>query len=380
MSDTKKTTDVANKPDSKPKKPAEKTDNKTTAGKVEKPIVKKTKAIKLPVVSLLALLIGMAALATSSWLWQDQQKSQQTIKATLSQLKGTLADTANQESVAALATTSEHKIAGLEANIQRINTNQQALNDSITALNKAISRDQRAWILAEIEYLMRIAMQRLHIESDYHAAIAALQAADLRLEELADPALLPLRQQINADVARLQAAPRVDLAGISLQLVNLATRVQRLGLAHNTVPTSEQIVVGQAAVDNEAKPLNDLPFAAALWEKLNALVSISETKGNQKRLLKTGVIEAKRNINEWLTFARYAVLRKDETDFKTQLARALELYSATFDTRHEQATTLLNDMQQLAAQSLFMTPPDISASLTLLKKFTTSTPPSKQSK
>ena len=356
MSDSNKTAAAADKPDSKTTKPVE----KAPAEKSTKPANKRPNKINLPYFSLLALLVSITALAVSAWLWQEQQKSKQYIEATLSQLRATLADTANQESVAALAAISQQKTSSLEANLNQISTHQQAINDSVAALNTAINRDQRAWVLAEIEYLMHIAMQRLQIESDYHAAIAAMKAADQRLEELADPALLPLRQQVSADIARLQTAPRVDLASMSLQLVNLATRVQRLGLTLKPAQNNAQVVT-----DHESKSPNAIPFVDVLWEKFNTMVTITENQDQQKRLLKTGVIKAKRNIHEFLTFARYAVLRKDETDFKSQLAQALDLYSATFDTSHEQSATLLNDLQQLATRSLLMTPPDISASLML---------------
>lgn len=90
------------------------------------------------------------------------------------------------------------------------------------------SGNQKAWVLAEINYLVRLANYNLLFVRDIPAAIALLQTADQRLAMLDDPAFVNLRQQLADNIARLQAIPKVDLEGILMQLNALIGQSKQL--------------------------------------------------------------------------------------------------------------------------------------------------------
>ncbi|NIR97783.1 MAG: enzyme of heme biosynthesis, partial [Gammaproteobacteria bacterium] len=69
------------------------------------------------------------------------------------------------------------------------------MQNSLEALHTELGRGRREWAIAEIEYYLRIANQRLQLLRDVDTATTALKLADQRLRALGDPALYEVRQR-----------------------------------------------------------------------------------------------------------------------------------------------------------------------------------------
>jgi len=96
--------------------------------------------------------------------------------------------------------------------------------EAITIAN----RYQRDWVLAEIDYLLRIANRRLQIARDINGAIAALHAADQRLFELGDLNFFEIRKLLSADIARLKVLHQADINGAALSLDQMINNLDAL--------------------------------------------------------------------------------------------------------------------------------------------------------
>ena len=108
-------------------------------------------------------------------------------------------------------------------------------NAHITALQQAfevtqnlINRDQRGWVIAEIEYLMRLAIVRLRLVHDIKGATEALIVADERLSDLADPAMLEVREVLANEITALKSLNTPDVEGVGLQLLGISNRIYLL--------------------------------------------------------------------------------------------------------------------------------------------------------
>ena len=77
----------------------------------------------------------------------------------------------------------------------------QRLSVMDTRLGEVSGRQPNDWTLAEASYLVRIAGRKLWLEDDIDTAQSLLVAADLRVAELSDPSLYPLRASIAEDIA-----------------------------------------------------------------------------------------------------------------------------------------------------------------------------------
>ncbi|RRQ21865.1 hypothetical protein D6C00_07845 [Thiohalobacter thiocyanaticus] len=81
----------------------------------------------------------------------------------------------------------------------------EAMERAFGVLRAQVGRSQEAWVLAEAEYLLHVANQRLQLARDVDTALAALATADQRLQELANAAYLPVREQISRELGALRS-------------------------------------------------------------------------------------------------------------------------------------------------------------------------------
>ena len=72
------------------------------------------------------------------------------------------------------------------------------------------------WVLAEAEYLVLAANQRLALEGDINTAIAALKAAAQRLRSENHPDLIPVRDRLIEDATALEAVILPDTEGLAI--------------------------------------------------------------------------------------------------------------------------------------------------------------------
>ena len=77
-------------------------------------------------------------------------------------------------------------------------------------LGKLPGAERQDWLLAEAEYLLRLASQRLELERDWEGAISMLTAADNVIIETRNPRFDKVRAQIARELMALRAVPAVD--------------------------------------------------------------------------------------------------------------------------------------------------------------------------
>ena len=129
---------------------------------------------------------------------------------------------------------------------------------AITSLQKAFAelkgRKPNDWLLAEAEYLIKLALHQIQYDGDVNTAMTLLYTADQRISDLNDPAMLPLRRTIAGDIQTLKGLEQIDVAGLVAQLMGLQQQVAQLPLASAMLPEeSEQA----AQAKNVSTDVND---------------------------------------------------------------------------------------------------------------------------
>lgn len=98
----------------------------------------------------------------------------------------------------------------------------QQQDKSIASLQLAIAdikgRRPNDWLLAEADYLVKMAGRKLWLEHDVVSATRLMENADQRISALNDPSLTPLRRAMADDIATLKAIPLIDRDGLVLKL------------------------------------------------------------------------------------------------------------------------------------------------------------------
>ncbi|MDY6979886.1 MAG: uroporphyrinogen-III C-methyltransferase [Pseudomonadota bacterium] len=309
-------------------------------------------------VALLGLLGAVGAGAGGYYLWQTQQQLADTQRQQLATLEETLTGLRRQH-------TSQN--SRQDEQLQQLQTRQQNLDDALQTLIKSRSHLRNDWLLTEAEYLLKLANHRLLLERDVATAIVALQSADERLREVADPGLLKIRQRIAADINDLRAVDQPDLAGLSFTLSSLAGDISRLPLATPDPQTRQQLDAA-AAQSDKVESWRELP--GALWQDLKSLVVIRQhDEPIQPLLAPEQRFFLTQNLQLQLEQARLALLGGQTRVYQERLQQARQWVETYFDTEQTTTRQTLEQLAQLAEQTIHPELPDISDTHQALERF-----------
>jgi len=265
----------------------------------------------------------------------------------------------NQDEVRAMAV----NVAALEAYHAEAQNQRVALETLYNSLS--ISRDETA--MADVEQLLLIAGQQLQLSGNVKAALIAMENADARLQRMERIAFNGLRNSIGQDIDKLRALPKVDVAGLNLQINRLLPAVDVLPLVDRHRPSENRIVPKETPAVDEAvwqKPLR------AIWLEVKQLVRIENTGLAQIPLLPPKQeFFLRENLKMRLMLARLALLSRDQESYRQELKTAQLWTRQFFDINSPEGLRLLDELDKLASASINIELPDISASLQAVRTY-----------
>ena len=228
------------------------------------------------------------------------------------------------------------RLAGLEA---RLATLEARGLDSSTELD-----------LAELDYLLRLAQERLALFADVRTADRALGIADDHAAARDDPAFAHLRDEIATARRSLALVNLPDPTALDRELDAIQDRLQDLPFR------------GEALKSSAAEPAQEAGWWAQLKAALAGLATVRRMTGEADRLPPLADQELVRQ-RAWLEIerARLAAMRHDAAAYQSALQRARATFERWFepDDRGTQAT--LQALASAAALDVDPALPDISA-------------------
>ena len=307
--------------------------------------------------ALLSLLAVIALAGGGYYFWENQQQLIAERGQQISALQDNLASLQQE-----LRTRNEQQGKQLADLRER----QSNLDNALENLLASRSHLRNDWLLTEAEYLLKLANHRLLLERDVETAIVALQSADARLREVADPGLLTIRKRIAADINDLRSIAQPDLAGLSFNLSSLAEDVTRLPLAtpdpQSKIRQAEQLTADK--VDN----WRELP--AAIWRDIRSLVVIRQhDEPIQPLLAPEQRFFLTQNLQLQLEQARLALLNGQTRVYQERLQQARQWLESYFDTGHNATRQIIEQLRELAEQKIHPPLPDISDTHQALREF-----------
>ncbi|MRX28024.1 uroporphyrinogen-III C-methyltransferase [Kangiella sp. HZ709] len=99
------------------------------------------------------------------------------------------------------------------------------------SLSADAATQARDWQVAEAEYLIRQAAQKVHYSDDTASIIALLEAADQQILASGDTNLLGLRRAISQDIGQIKSNVSIDIDGILVKLDTIQSQLKDLTLA-----------------------------------------------------------------------------------------------------------------------------------------------------
>lgn len=311
--------------------------------------------------AVIALLLATVAAAGCGYLWYTLMQVQTRTAKEVSDLRKSLRTLDDHPTLIELKQRVTEQDARLAAEFasqqQRIDSIEQAFD----VTRQIVNRDQRGWILAEVEYLMRLAIVRLRLMRDIQGATEALVTADRRLHDLADPAMLKIRELLAREITALKSMHVPDIYGAALRLISISDRLSLLPTAKQPHPQSSlQSTPPSAAAEQ---------WYITAWRKLLSALGFSRVNAPVgASALRSELYYVEQLIRLELEAARQALIRLDKSDFEKRVLTARSLLDEHYNRNHEQVILLKADLTALLEANLFPDLPEISESLSALRK------------
>ena len=320
----------------------------------------------------LALLLVLALVGGAAWLLLEMQHRETTLVDRVGQLEAI----AGQKQ-ARLEALGERWQRELQTGLGKLETelggesSRQALSlQSVEAqlaeqreeLARYSANDREDWLLAEAEYLLRLANQRLIMAGDTVAAEALLHSADKVLRELDDMGLHDARGAVAADLAAVRAVPKVDVEGIYLRLSALVEQAGKLVIFQLPEPESQpRLPVAQDWQGRLRQGYEDALI------KLSDYIIIRRRDVPMQTLMDPqweGLV--RQNLRMLLEQAQVALLSGNQVLYRESLQRAQHWVSEFLESDEAAARAMAREITQLADLTVAVPLPDISRSLRTL--------------
>jgi uncharacterized protein HemX len=211
------------------------------------------------------------------------------------------------------------------------------------------------WLIADAEYLLSVANERLQLIGDVHTTLEALEAADQRLKESGDTGVFKIREKIADEISLVKTVTVIDTVGIYVALQAQQDHVEQLTLL---LPFA-----GKTTPDKTPEPSDTSTKERSLLEvigvkyseqSIDAILTPEEAKFIREQL------------RVKLEIVKISLVQHNEKLYQSALADAkawLEKNFAKNDVSHHFAEEL-DKFSAIKIQSQF---PDISLSLKMLR-------------
>ncbi len=209
------------------------------------------------------------------------------------------------------------------------------------------------WKLAEVEYLLRLANQRVQLQHELSAANALFDAANKILAELDDPALIVVREKIASEMLLLGQNNQLDRQGIYSQIQAIKHFIH-----DNIQPPKNHLESAKAVIATKDD---------SLLTQLKSLVQIRYREEAFDAPLNTEqYLLLEHSLMLMLEQAQWALLKADQSLFENSLNNAVQWINTRL--RHSQAMDMATELSKLAILNIQLNIPDVSQSLLLLRQ------------
>lgn len=258
---------------------------------------------------------------------QDTLSTQNAELATLSQ-----ADKASESELSALA--------------QQVQLNQLTGEGLSKRIADVAGRRPSDWLLAEADYLVKLAGKKLYLEEDVKSAIMLLKSADVRIADLADPSLLPVRALIAKDIQALQQVNDVASTSIALTISALIAQV-------NTLPLDTLKLPDPVAAEEKSTVSSDVSNwqanLKASWDAIvKDFVSVEKRSAQVQPFMSTKQQWlAREELKFALLNAQNAILQNENALFVQSLQMGLDTVVTHYDLENQGVEAYMQSIQDL---------------------------------
>ncbi|MBY8233695.1 uroporphyrinogen-III C-methyltransferase [Vibrio fluvialis] len=305
------------------------------------------RGVKLGTIAIvLAVLFGGGLTLHSQQQQAEYQAQIQALRAELEQTRSSINEQLDATKQEALSKTTEitHRAEVVLAQQQK----------SIESLQLAVAdmkgRRPNDWLLAEADYLVKLAGRKLFLEHDVDSATQLMESADQRIAALNDPSLTPLRKAMANDITTLKAIPLLDRDGLVLRLTSLQQQVDHLPLANAILPDAPQETEQAVSEDINNWQQN---LMTSLKDFADNFITFRTRDGNVVPLLSPQQhFYLKENLKAKLETAIKSVYTEQQEIYTVSLTTADQWSKSFFNQSDNRVKTFNQTLEQLAQQQV----------------------------
>ena len=306
---------------------------------------------------LLNLILLAAAAYGGYWFINERTVTQTKLDALQTSVSQTL--TEQRSRVAADSNIIKTDLTKQEATDKALAENQQAMEAKVNELAMALEaaeaqlqemngRRPTDWLVAEADYLVRMAGRKMWLEQDVRTAIMLLGNADKRLQSLSDSSVLPVRALIAQDIQALQQVNPTSQVSVALALDGMFKQINKLPLdAPEENYSAQETAVTDSAADWKQNLLN-------VWHSLvDDFISV-DFRDEPVEPLMTAKQKwlAQEQLKLALQQAQAAALATEQALFVASLEQAMAILSDNFLTDSPEVTGFETALNHLKATDI----------------------------
>lgn len=251
---------------------------------------------------------------------------------------------------------------------EKLDSTRKAFNESIQQLQRQLGKTRGDWLVADAEYLLTVANERLHLIGDVNTTREALEAADQRLRESGDAAAFKVREQIAKEIAALKNVTVTDVVGLYASIQALQDQVDKLALV---LPYSGKELTPSTEIHSHSdKTEEDHGLLSSALNELEGIVTIRHTDHPIKEILTPEQAQfIREQLRVKLEMVKVALVQQNEAIYLSSLLDAKKWAQKNF-TSNADARKFIGELGRLNAIKIRSHFPDISISLKMLRDIT----------
>ncbi len=251
---------------------------------------------------------------------------------------------------------------------EKLDATRKELSAEITQLRRQLGKTRGDWLVADAEYLLTVANQRLHLAGDIKTAKMALEAADQRLRESGDTAAFKVRDQIVKEIAELESVNAPDIVGIYSSVQGLKEKVKTLALF---LPYAGKPLTQSKQVHNHEKAQQaDHGLLGSTLHLLEGYVTVKHSDHAVTEIItEQDAAFIKQQLNVKLEMIKISLVQQNDALFQVNIKDAIQWVKTNF-TKNKSSKSILAELQKLSVIQLRTQFPDISQSLKMIKDIT----------
>ena len=325
------------------------------------------------VVAVIIAIIALFASGYSTWVQWHQQPLLSQISSDSQSVKRSLSSVINRldgvdKNLAAVQNNQKQTTASHNMHIEEIN---QRLDSNSRRLALVANTTPDDWQIAEVEYLLRLASQRLLIAKDGRTALNLLANADAILLSLADPSWLDLRTAIAADRLAIASVNELDVEGLFLRLAAISSKIETLPLLRSRLEQAGIIAVDELPASDEPMPViaSLQQLAWQTWQELKTLVVVHTSAEPVKPLLPPEQhYYVRSNLRLLINQVQLALIDSRQSSYQYSLSQAVQWLNEYFAADDASISAIVVELEQLMKHDINRALPGVEQSLIALKK------------